>query len=262
MGKFKIKGDIMKHNLKLQDKVCIVTGGASGIGKKISEYFLNEGAIVNIIDINEDVALNTINEFKKKFKTKNIFFYKGSVTEENLIENIIDSIIKTHNKIDILVNNAGITSDNLVLRMSLEQFKKVIDINLVGAFICSKYVLKYMFKNKSGKIINISSIVGLHGNAGQSNYAASKAGLIGLTKALAKEFSSRNITVNAIAPGYIETEMTQKLPQDIKSKLIDAIPSGKLGLPEDVAKAALFLASDDSDYITGTVLSVDGGMGI
>jgi len=178
------------------------------------------------------------------------------------VEEKIQEIINEREAVDILVNNAGITADNLILRMSLDDWKKVIDINLTGAFICSKYAVKHMVKRRSGRIINISSIVGVRGNAGQCNYSASKAGLIGLTKSLAREVASRNINVNAIAPGYIETEMTQKLGDKIKESLIGAIPSGKLGKPEDVAKAAVFLAGPDSEYITGTVISIDGGMGI
>ncbi len=248
--------------MKLKDKISIVTGGASGIGKKITETFLKEGSIVNIIDVNEEMGLQTVKQFTENFGSNKVFFYNASVTDENKIENIINEIVKNLHRIDILVNNAGITSDNLILRMSLDEFKKVIEINLVGAFICSKYAVKYMVKNKFGKIINISSIVGVRGNAGQCNYSSSKAGLIGLTKSLARELASRNINVNAVAPGYIETEMTQKLSDDIKLKLINTIPSGKLGMPEDVANAVLYLASPDSDYITGIVLGVDGGMGI
>lgn len=248
--------------MKLQGKICIITGGAAGIGKKIAEFMLQEGAVVNIFDINSIAGEKTVFELKKYFGEDKVFFSHVSVTDEKQIENAIEEIIKKNGRIDILINNAGITSDNLILRMSLSDFKKVIDINLTGAFICSKYAVKHMIKNKSGRIINISSIVGVRGNAGQCNYSSSKAGLIGLTKSLAKEVASRNINVNAVAPGYIETEMTEKLPDSIKEKLINNIPSGKLGKSEDVARAVVFLAGPDSDYITGTVLSVDGGMGI
>ncbi|MBM3708193.1 MAG: 3-oxoacyl-[acyl-carrier-protein] reductase [Actinobacteria bacterium] len=248
--------------MKLENKIGIITGGASGIGKKITEYFLNEGAVVYIFDINEEAGLNTADEFKKIYGKNSIFFKKVSVNDEISVEKAVEEIAEKHGGIDILVNNAGITLDNLILRMSLDDWKKVIDINLTGAFICSKHAVRYMIKKRSGRVINISSIVGVRGNAGQCNYSASKAGLIGLTKSLAREVAARNINVNAIAPGYIETEMTEKLDERIKEKLIDTIPTGKLGMPEDVARTAVFLAGSDSDYITGAVINLDGGMGI
>jgi len=247
---------------RLQNKISIVTGGAAGIGKKICQCFLEEGATVYIFDVNKEVADKTLDELRSVYGTDKVFFEMVSVTDELQVEKAISRIAEDNGKIDIFVNNAGITLDNLILRMSLEDFKKVIDINLTGAFICSKYAVRHMVKNRSGKIINISSIVGVRGNAGQCNYSASKAGLIGLTKSMAREFAGRNICVNAVAPGYIETEMTGKLDHNIKEKLISSIPTGKLGTPEDVAKAVLFLASGDSDYITGAVLNLDGGMGI
>jgi 3-oxoacyl-[acyl-carrier protein] reductase len=248
--------------MKLEGKVSIVTGGADGIGKKIVQQFLEEGSIINIFDVNEAAGGSTLEEFSGKYGKDKLFFYKTSVTDEIQVESATNAILEKLGKIDILVNNAGITSDNLIMRMSLSDWQKVIDVNLTGAFLCSKYSIKNMVKNRSGKIINISSIVGVRGNAGQCNYSASKAGLIGLTKSLAREVAGRNIKINAIAPGYIETSMTEKLDEKIKSKLIETIPTGKLGSAEDVARAVLFLASDDSDYITGTVLSLDGGMGI
>jgi 3-oxoacyl-[acyl-carrier protein] reductase len=248
--------------MKLKDKICIVTGGAAGIGKKISESFLNEGAIVCIFDVNEENGRGTLEELSAGSGRGKIFFFKVNVADEIQVEKTIEEIILKFKSIDILVNNAGITSDNLILRMNIEDFNKVISINLTGAFLCSKHVVRHMVKNKSGRIINISSIVGVRGNAGQCNYSASKAGLIGLTKSLAKEVASRNINVNAVAPGYIETEMTGKLPDAIKEKLTGTIPAGRLGSPEDVSKAVTFLAGPDSDYITGIVLGVDGGMGI
>ncbi len=248
--------------MRLNDKVAIVTGGARGIGKKICGTFLAEGASVYIFDVNPEEGTRTIGEFRSAYKNGRVFFFEVDITDEKSVEQVIEKIIEAEGKIDILVNNAGITRDNLILRMSLEDWKKVIDINLTGAFICSRHVVKFMIKNRSGKIINISSIVGVHGNAGQSNYSSSKAGIIGLTKTLAKELASRNILVNAIAPGYIETEMTEKLSDSIKQKLIEQIPTGRLGSVDDVAKTALFLASDDSNYITGIVINLDGGMGI
>lgn len=247
--------------MRLKDRVAIITGGARGIGKKISQTFLKEGASVYIFDVNEEEGARTVGELQPAYDGKVIFF-KVDITDEKSVEQSIEKIIEAEGRIDILVNNAGITRDNLILRMSLEDWKKVIDINLTGAFICSKHTVKYMVKNRSGKIINISSIVGVHGNAGQSNYSSSKAGIIGLTKTLARELAGRNILVNAIAPGYIETEMTKKLSDKIKEKLMEQIPTGRLGSVDDVAKTALFLASDDSNYITGTVINLDGGMGI
>ena len=247
--------------MRLKDKVAIITGGARGIGKKISQTFLKEGASVYIFDVNQEEGAGTAGELRPAYDGK-VNFFKVDITDEKSVEQSIEKIIEAEGRIDILVNNAGITRDNLILRMSLEDWKKVIDINLTGAFICSKHTARYMVKNRSGKIINISSIVGVHGNAGQSNYSSSKAGIIGLTKTLARELAGRNILVNAIAPGYIKTEMTEKLSDKIKEKLMGQIPAGRLGSVSDVAKTALFLASDDSDYITGTVINLDGGMGI
>lgn len=247
---------------RLENKICIVTGGAAGIGKKICECFLKEGASIWIFDVSREVADETLHELRSIYGKDKVSFEMLSVTDEPLVEKTINRIAGANGKIDVLVNNAGITLDNLVLRMSLQDWNKVLDINLTGAFICSKHAVRHMVKNRSGKIINISSIVGVHGNAGQCNYSASKAGLIGLTKSLAKEVAGRSICVNAVAPGYIETEMTAKLDNKIKEKLISTIPTGKLGTPDDVAKAVLFLASGDSDYMTGAVLNLDGGMGI
>lgn len=248
--------------MKLKDKTAIVTGGAGGIGKKITEVFLAEGASVNIFDVNEAEGEKTISEFSKIYGGSSIKFFRVDITSESSVEEAINKIIEEQEKIDILVNNAGITLDNLVLRMSLEDWKRVIDINLTGAFICSKYTVKHMMKKRSGKIVNIASIVGVHGNAGQANYSSSKAGLIGLTKTLAKELAGRNILANAVAPGYIETDMTKKLSDKVKEKLMEVIPIKRLGTIDDVAKTVLFLSSGDSDYITGSVISLDGGMGI
>jgi 3-oxoacyl-[acyl-carrier protein] reductase len=248
--------------MKLENKICVITGGAAGIGRKISQYFLQEGAIVYIFDVNQRQGDATAIELSSVYGEEKVFYKNVNVTDESQVEKALDEIASKHQSIDVLVNNAGITRDNLIMRMSLEDWKKVIDINLTGSFICSKSVVRHMIKKRSGKIINISSIVGIRGNAGQCNYSASKAGLIGLTKSLAREVASRNVMVNAIAPGYIETEMTQKLDEKIKEKLLNSIPTGKLGSPEDVAVTAVFLASKDSDYMTGAVLSLDGGMGI
>ena len=248
--------------MKLENKICVITGGAAGIGKKISQCFLQEGATVYIFDINQSQGESAATELSFVYGKEKVFYKNVNVTDESQVEKTLDEIAAKHKSIDVLVNNAGITRDNLIMRMSLEDWKKVIDINLTGSFICSKSVIRHMIKKRSGKIINISSIVGIRGNAGQCNYSASKAGLIGLTKSLAREVASRNVMVNAIAPGYIETEMTGKLEEKMKEKLLTSIPAGKLGSPADVAMTALFLASKDSDYMTGAVLSLDGGMGI
>ena len=248
--------------MKLENKLAIVTGGARGIGKKICEAFLKEGGSIAIFDVNEEEGKKTANEFNESFGSGKAEFYRVDITSAKNVEDTVGAVIDKSGAIDILVNNAGITMDNLMLRMSVDDWKKVIDINLTGAFICSKFTVKHMMKARSGKIINISSIVGVHGNAGQANYSASKAGLIGLTKTLARELAGRNILVNAVAPGYIETEMTSKLPDKVKEALLGQIPTKRLGSVDDVANAVLFLAGSDSDYITGTVLGVDGGMGI
>jgi 3-oxoacyl-[acyl-carrier protein] reductase len=248
--------------VKLKGKVAVVTGGARGIGMKICGTFLKEGAVVYIFDVDRTQGNKTVRKFKSAYGKDKIYFLEVNITDERNVESSVEKITAAEEGIDILVNNAGITRDNLILRMSLDDWQKVIDINLTGAFICSKYVVRNMVKKRSGKIINISSIVGVHGNAGQSNYSSSKAGIIGLTKTLARELAGRNILVNAIAPGYIETEMTGKLSDKVKEKLMEQIPIKRLGSVKDVANTVLFLASDDSNYITGTVLSLDGGMGI
>ena len=248
--------------MKLENKVSIVTGGSCGIGKEISRLFLSEGSDVAILDINKDESLKTINEFKEEYPGRNILFTDTDISDNDSVERSINDIFERFGRIDILINNAGITKDNLLLRMSLEEFRKVIDINLTGTFICCKAVSRYMVRQKYGKIINISSVIGIRGNAGQCNYAASKAGVIGLTKSLAKELASRNINVNAIAPGFIKTDMTEKLDDKYKEKIIEMIPSGKLGNAKDVATAALYLACEDSDYVTGSVIKIDGGMAI
>ncbi|MCL4378902.1 MAG: 3-oxoacyl-[acyl-carrier-protein] reductase [Actinobacteria bacterium] len=248
--------------MDLNDKVVIITGGARGIGKEIARNFLQKGSKVYIFDVNEAEALTASKEFTAIYGKGRFFYFNVDITYEKKVEDSIETISDENNGIDILVNNAGITKDNLLIRMSLEDWNKVLEINLTGSFLCCKHVLKHMIKKRSGRIINVSSIVGIHGNAGQCNYSASKAGLIGLTKSLAREVANRNIKVNAVAPGYIETEMTGKLDEKIKEKLINSIPSGKLGSISDVANTVLFLASDESDYITGSVINIDGGMGI
>jgi 3-oxoacyl-[acyl-carrier protein] reductase len=245
--------------MKLYNKTAIVTGAAQGIGKAISELFASEGANVVISDINSELTKKTENEINLKYKTKNISL-SGDITDFNFCNKLIEFSIEHFHKIDILVNNAGITKDNLVLRMSETDWDDVISVNLKGVFNCTKAVVKQMFKQKCGRIINISSVVGQIGNSGQINYSASKGGIIAMTKTCAKEFSSRNILVNAIAPGFICTNMTEKLTHVQKEKIISQIPLLKLGSVYDIANAALFFACDYSSYVTGQVLSVNGGM--
>jgi len=244
-------------SMRFQDKVAIVTGGAQGIGREIALLFAREKAKVIIFDVNDEILAVTVNELKGLTVAEG---YKVDVTNLEEVEKNINKIIDNFTRVDILVNNAGITRDGLILRMSESDWDKVVAVNLKGAFNCSKAVIKYMVKQRCGKIVNISSVIGVMGNAGQVNYAASKAGLIGITKSLAKELGSRNINVNAVAPGYIKTAMTDKLDQRVKDEMLKRIPLAKLGEPADVANAVAFLASSDADYVTGQVLLVDGGM--
>jgi len=245
----------------LENKIAIVTGSAKGIGKGIATEFARQGATVVINYCgSKEAALKTVEEIKA-FGGKAIP-YQADISDYEMSKKMMDDIIKEYGAIDILVNNAGITRDNLILRMSESEFDDVIRTNLKGTFNCIKHVTKYMLKNKSGKIINISSISGVNGIAGQANYSASKAGIIGLTKSFAKEMSSKGININAIAPGFIETDMTKVLDDKYVEEIVKTIPSKRVGIPEDIAKAALFLASDMSDYITGQTIMVDGGLGL
>jgi len=243
----------------LKGQVAVITGGSRGIGKSIALYLANLGSDVVInYTSSEEKALEVKKEIESMGRKSMIF--KADVSVEDDVLKFSKSVLKEFGKIDILVNNAGITRDSLVIRMKEEDFDRVIDINLKGTFFCSKHFGKIMMKQKYGKIVNISSVVGVMGNAGQANYSASKAGVIGLTKSLAKEFSTRNINVNAIAPGFIETEMTKNLDEEVAESYLKAIPLGKFGKPEDVAKLVAFLSSSESNYITGQVINVDGGM--
>ena len=239
----------------------LVTGAGRGIGASIAKRFASEGAevIVNYSG-NDKTAQKTVDEITATGGQAQK--YKCSVNDSESVKVMIDEIIKKFGRIDILVNNAGITKDGLMLRMTDEDFDRVIDVNLKGTFNCTKYVSKYMLKQKSGKIINISSVVGLSGNAGQVNYSASKAGIIGITKSAAKELSSRGITVNAVAPGYVDTDMTKVLSDNIRNEILKNIPLQRMGNVEDISNCVAFLASEDASYITGQVISVDGGMNI
>ncbi len=248
------------YRMKLKDQIALITGSARGIGKEIALKFAQEGATVIISDISQEACLATAEELKKQGYSADAV--ACNVTNGQAVQEMVDKILDNHNRIDILVNNAGITKDNLLIRMSEEEWDAVLNVNLKGAFICTKAVVRSMMKARKGKIINIASIVGVIGNAGQANYSASKAGLIGLTKTTAKEFASRGVTANAVAPGFIQTAMTDKLTDQVKEELAAAIPLKKLGSPADIANACLFLASSDADYITGQTILVDGGMGI
>jgi len=244
--------------MDLRGKVCLVTGGSKGIGKGICLQLAKEKAsiIVNYSS-DENMAAQVVSEIKDM--GQKAIMYKADVSSFDQVSKMVDDVISEFGKIDVLVNNAGITKDALILRMKEEDWDKVIDINLKGVFNTSKAYAKYMIKQKQGKIINISSIVGIYGNVGQVNYAASKAGIIGFTKSLAKELASRGITVNAVAPGFIKTDMTASLLEK-NSDIASKIPMKRLGSPDDVANLIVFLASEKADYITGQVIAIDGGM--
>ncbi len=244
--------------MRFKEKIALITGAARGIGKEIALLFAKEGARLAICDVNIEEANNTKKELEAQ--GTDVLALQVDVTDFEKVQDMVNKILDKFKRIDILVNNAGITKDNLILRMSEAEWDAVIKVNLKGAFNCIKAVSKAMVKQRSGKIINISSIIGLTGNPGQANYSASKAGLIALTKTAAKELSSRNINVNAIAPGFISTEMTRSLPEELRKKMLAEIPLGRFGLPADVAGACLFLASGDAAYITGHTMIVDGGM--
>jgi 3-oxoacyl-[acyl-carrier protein] reductase len=244
--------------MRFKDEVVVVTGSTRGIGKEIALSFAKEGAIVFILGRNGETADKTRDELiTQGFRAES---FACDVSNLQNVQEIVNKIIDKHNRIDILVNNAGITKDNLLLRMSEEDWDEVIKINLRSVFNCTKALTKVMLKAKKGKIINITSIIGISGNAGQANYAASKAGIIGFTKSIAKEIASRGITVNAIAPGYIQTDMTAQLNEKTREELMKNIPLQRLGQAKDIAGVCLFLASKEADYITGQTIVVDGGM--
>ena len=245
--------------MRLDGKTAIVTGSGRGLGKAIALKLASMGSNIVLNDIaSSDVIDATAEEFANLgYKA---VVYKGDVRIKEDVEALINKTIETFGRIDILVNNAGITRDGLIIKMSEEDWDTVLDINLKGAFLCTKAAVKFMIKQKSGKIINIASVAGVTGNHGQANYSASKAGLIGLTKSIAKELGSRGITCNAIAPGVIKSKMTDVLPEKVKENYLNNIPLKRFGTPEDVANVVGFLASSESDYITGQVIKIDGGL--
>ena len=241
------------------DKCALITGATRGIGKQIAITLAKQGYNIALNYRTENEELENTKKEIEKIGVQ-VLAVKGDVANFENCENFVKQVIERFGQIDVLVNNAGITKDMLLMRMKKEDFEQVIDTNLVGTFNVTKNVVPYMMKARSGRIINISSVVGISGNAGQTNYSASKAGIIGFTKSLAKEIASRNILVNAVAPGFIETNMTDVLKDDVKQEIAKNIPLKRMGTTQDVANVVKFLASDDSSYITGQVINVDGGM--
>ncbi len=241
------------------NKVALITGASRGIGKQIAVTLAEEGYDIAVNYRNENEEIKYVEE---QIKSKNVKFLavKADVSVFEETEDLVKEVVENYGKVDLLVNNAGITRDTILIRMKKEDFQSVIDVNLVGTFNVTKNVIPYMMKARSGRIISIASVVGIAGNAGQTNYAASKAGIIGFTKSLAKEVASRNILVNAVAPGFIQTAMTDVLKDEIKEDIAKSIPLKRMGTPQDVANVVKFLASEDSSYITGQVIHIDGGM--
>lgn len=244
--------------MALSNQVVLVTGGARGIGKAIAQSFATRGASVVIADVSEEAAAATAGELAASgVKTLAL---KLDVSKSDEVAGTIDRIVKEFGKLDVLVNNAGITKDNLLLRMKEEDWDAVININLKGVFLCTKEAVKAMVKTRYGRIINIASVVAFMGNPGQANYSASKAGIVGLTKTTAREYASRGITVNAVAPGFIATAMTDALSENVRQEMLKSIPIGRFGMAEDVAAAVVFFAEPGNGYITGQVIHVNGGM--
>jgi len=248
--------------MQFKGKIALVTGGTAGIGKEVALQFARQGADVAIFGTNEEKAKTAIQEMEalKAAPQQRFAYFLVDVSCSKDVERYVQQVLNDWGRIDILVNNAGITRDNLLMRMTEEEWDLVVDVNLKSLYNTCRVLVRPMMKQRTGKIINITSVVGLTGNAGQVNYSASKAGMIGFTKSLAKELASRNICVNCVAPGYIQTQMTQGLSDQIKESILSKIPLSRMGQAIDVAHAVLFLASEMADYITGQVLTVDGGM--
>jgi len=243
---------------RFDGKIALITGSARGIGKSIARLFAEQGAQVVIADILQKDIDATVQEFISE--GLKVAGYQCNITSEEEVVNMMKDIYEQFNSIDILINNAGITADTLLIRMKKIDWDKVINVNLTGTFICTQKAAKYMMKQRHGKIVNVSSVIGFIGNFGQANYAASKGGIIAFTKSVSKELASRNIYVNAVAPGFIRTAMTDALPEEIQLKYLENISLKRFGTPEDVGKLVLFLSSEDADYITGQTIIIDGGM--
>lgn len=244
--------------MRLKDRVAIITGGANGIGLAACKKFVAEGAKVIMADFDEQTG--KIQENSLRELGYEVTFLKVDVADRKSVDLLVSNTIKTYGTIDILINNAGITRDSMLLKMEPSDFQRVLDVNINGVFNCTQAVVPHFIEKSSGKIINTSSVTGVYGNVGQTNYAASKAAVIGMTKSWAKEFGRKGIQVNAVAPGFISTSMVEKIPQAMLEKMASAVSLQRLGQPEDVANAYLFLASNEADYITGHVLHIDGGI--
>ena len=242
--------------MRFNDSVVVVTGGGQGIGEQLARAFAAEGASCALLDVNRDGAEAVAGSLEGVKAAA----YAADVTDMERMEGVAREIVSEFGKVDVLVNNAGVTRDGLILRMSEADWDLVLGVNLKGAFVCTKVFGRYMLKARAGRIVNVSSVIGLMGNAGQANYSASKAGLIGLTKSSAKEFAPRGVNVNAVAPGYIDTAMTESLSEEARKAMLEWVPQKRTGTVSDVAGAVLFLAGPDAGYITGEVLRVDGGM--
>lgn len=244
--------------MRLQDKVAIITGGANGIGLAAAKTFAREGARVAMADFDEETGSQRAAELKAE--GFDAAFFQVNVADKDSVDSMVKDVLSHFGKIDILVNNAGITRDGMLHKLAAEDFQKVVDVNLTGVFHCAQAVVPAMVQQGSGRIINTSSVSGIYGNVGQTNYAATKAGVVGMTKTWAKELGRKGINVNAVAPGFIETGMTAKVPDKVIEQMKMLVPLGRLGLPEDIANAYLFLASEESKYVNGTTLHVDGGI--
>ena len=244
--------------MRLKDKVAIITGGANGIGLAAAKTFAREGARIAMADFDEETGTKRADELSAEGYA--VAFFQVNVADRTSVDSLVQNVLGHFGKIDILINNAGITRDGMLHKLSAEDFQKVVDVNLTGVFNCAQAVVPAMVQQGSGRIINTSSVSGIYGNVGQTNYAATKAGVVGMTKTWAKELGRKGINVNAVAPGFIETGMTAKVPDKVIEQMKMLVPLGRLGLPEDIANAYLFLASDESKYVNGTTLHVDGGI--